>query len=123
MSVFEMLLYLCGHVASRSHTAIEVFAKTPGKVCTHAFPLIFHNTRPKYFVFLQDGIEQVLLELCVMMWREQRVHERLRCLQMFSLFVSMMLQELAATQLGGAWAFVLRRVISTLLQLLQPQDR
>ncbi|XP_076466353.1 serine-protein kinase ATM-like [Babylonia areolata] len=67
-----------------------------------------------------DGLEQVLLELCLMLWREQRVHERLRCLQMFSLFVTMMLQELAATQLGGAWAFVLRRVVTTLLQLLRP---
>lgn len=58
-----------------------------------------------------------------MMWRELRVHERLRCLQMFQLVVTMMLQELAATQLGGAWAFVLRRVIATLLQTLKPQDR
>ncbi|XP_070188647.1 serine-protein kinase ATM-like [Littorina saxatilis] len=70
-----------------------------------------------------DGLEQVLLELCLMMWRELRVHERLRCLQMFQLVVTMMLQELAATQLGGAWAFVLRRVIATLLHLLKPESR
>ena len=58
-----------------------------------------------------------------MMGRELRVHERLRCLQMFRLLVTMMLRELAATQLGGAWAFVLRRVVATLLQALKPQER
>ena len=57
------------------------------------------------------------------MGRELRVHERLRYLQMFRLLVTMMLRELAATQLGGAWAFVLRCVVATLLQALKPQER
>ncbi|KAK7494518.1 hypothetical protein BaRGS_00014171, partial [Batillaria attramentaria] len=83
------------------------------------------NTRSLVTVLAKspDGIERVLLELCLMLWRERRVHERLRVLQMLRVFVSMLLKELADTQLGGAWAFVLRRMVTTLLHTLTPRCR
>jgi hypothetical protein len=79
-----------------------------------------------YFILFfssQDGLEQVLLALCLGLWREMRVHERMRNLRMLQLMQTMMLQEFSDTQLGGAWAFVLRRLIATLLQLLTLKHR
>ena len=70
----------------------------------------------------QDGIQQVLLKLSENLNCWHWLYERKRGLQMFSLFVNLVLQEFQ-TGLGGAWAYVLRTVIYTLIhQVTQQRD-
>ncbi|CAH1798625.1 unnamed protein product, partial [Owenia fusiformis] len=65
-----------------------------------------------------DGIQKVLLSLRVSLSTSHWPHERLRFLQMYTLFTGLLLQEFE-DQLGNSWAFVLRDVTYTLLHTIE----
>ena len=67
------------------------------------------------FDCLQDGIQKVLLSLSKALSTRHMIASKLRVLDMYELFVTLLLAEFHQ-QLGGSWAFVLRDVIHTLLR-------
>ena len=52
------------------------------------------------------------------MWLSHRLAEKRRLLAMYELFVQLLLQYFH-TQLGGAWAFVLRDIVTRLMYQIQ----
>ena len=51
------------------------------------------------------------------MWKEHRVHERLRILHMYSVYVGMVMEEINGG-LAGGWAALVRDVVIRLLVIL-----
>ncbi|XP_076138976.1 serine-protein kinase ATM [Alosa pseudoharengus] len=77
-----------------------------------------HSTANKSLVAILSktpaSIQRILLALCQRGSESASVYERHRALMMYHLFVSLLLQEVK-DGLGGAWAYVLRDVIYTLI--------
>lgn len=73
-------------------------------------------TRRAFFFIasLQISIQKILLAVCKQAAETSNVYEKHRILLMYRLFVNLLLQEVK-DGLGGAWAFVLRDVIYTLI--------
>lgn len=63
---------------------------------------------------LQISIQRILLAMCERAAETTNGYERHRILLMYHLFVSLLLREVK-DGLGGAWAFVLRDIIYTLI--------
>ncbi|KAK6486135.1 serine-protein kinase ATM-like isoform X1 [Huso huso] len=77
-----------------------------------------HSTNLKSLVAILSknpiSIQKVLLAVCKQAAETSNVYEKHRILLMYRLFVNLLLQEVK-DGLGGAWAFVLRDVIYTLI--------
>lgn len=66
------------------------------------------------FFVLQISIQRILLAVCERAAGTTNGYERHRILLMYHLFVNLLLREVK-DGLGGAWAFVLRDIIYTLI--------
>ncbi|XP_036392547.1 LOW QUALITY PROTEIN: serine-protein kinase ATM [Megalops cyprinoides] len=77
-----------------------------------------HSTNLKSIVAILSktpiSIQRILLAVCQKVAETANAYERHRILLMYHLFISLLLQEVQEG-LGGAWAFVLRDVIYTLI--------
>lgn len=62
----------------------------------------------------QMSIQRILIAICQKAAETTNAYERHRILMMYHLFVSLLLREVK-DGLGGAWAFVLRDIIYTLI--------
>lgn len=60
------------------------------------------------------SIQRILIAICQKAAETTNAYERHRILMMYHLFVSLLLKEVK-DGLGGAWAFVLRDIIYTLI--------
>ncbi|ESO89357.1 hypothetical protein LOTGIDRAFT_229208 [Lottia gigantea] len=65
----------------------------------------------------QDAIQKILLDLSVSISNEHRLHEKHRILEIYQLFVKLLLK-VFHEKLGGSWAFVLRDVIYRLVYII-----
>ncbi|KAK6170767.1 hypothetical protein SNE40_019079 [Patella caerulea] len=65
----------------------------------------------------QDAIQRILLELSLALSHEHRLHEKQRILEMYQLFIKLLLQ-VFHQQLGGSWVYVLRDVLFRLVYTL-----
>lgn len=66
------------------------------------------------FIHFQDSFQKILLALCNHASDTNNIYKKHRVLIIYHLFVSLLLKEIK-DGLGGAWAFVLRDVIYTLI--------
>uniref|UniRef100_A0A3Q3EEL4 Uncharacterized protein n=2 Tax=Kryptolebias marmoratus TaxID=37003 RepID=A0A3Q3EEL4_KRYMA len=77
-----------------------------------------HSANPKSLVAILSktpiSIQRILLAVCEKAAETSNSYERHRILLMYHLFVSLLLREVK-DGLGGAWAFVLRDIIYTLI--------
>ncbi|KAH9504406.1 hypothetical protein Btru_063525 [Bulinus truncatus] len=64
-----------------------------------------------------NGISQVLLSLATLLWQAHRPHDQVRDLKMYSLFVNIVLVDLA-DGLGDGWASFIRDVVHRVLIIL-----
>ena len=70
---------------------------------------------------LQISIQRILLAVCERAAETTNSYERHRILLMYHLFVSLLLKEVK-DGLGGAWAFVLRDIIYTLIHRINSRS-
>lgn len=68
------------------------------------------------FIF-QDSYQKILLAICEQAAETNNVYKKHRILKIYHLFVSLLLKDIKSS-LGGAWAFVLRDVIYTLIHYI-----
>ncbi|TRY58045.1 hypothetical protein DNTS_022698 [Danionella cerebrum] len=77
-----------------------------------------HSTNNKTLVSILSktpmSIQRILIAICQKSAKSTNAYERHRILMMYHLFVSLLLREVK-DGLGGAWAFVLRDIIYTLI--------
>ncbi|XP_043928554.1 serine-protein kinase ATM isoform X2 [Protopterus annectens] len=77
-----------------------------------------HKTKQKSIVAIlsknPDSIQRILLAICKQAAETTNIYEKHRILMVYHLFVNLLLNEIKEG-LGGAWAFVLRDVIYTLI--------
>ena len=67
---------------------------------------------------LQDSIQKILLHLALLMRNSHRLSEKRQILQIYKLFTKLLLESFD-TELGGAWAYILRELVVRLVHLLQ----
>nr|XP_014351298.1 PREDICTED: serine-protein kinase ATM [Latimeria chalumnae] len=77
-----------------------------------------HKTKLKSLVAIlsknPDSIQRILLAICKQAAEATNIYEKHRILIIYRFFVNLLLKEIQET-LGGAWAFILRDVIYTLI--------
>ncbi|XP_066103499.1 serine-protein kinase ATM [Saccopteryx bilineata] len=92
----------------------------PSHVIKAAFAYISncHKTKSKSILEIlsksPDSYQKILLAICEQAAETNNVYKKHRILKIYHLFVSLLLKDIK-TGLGGAWAFVLRDVIYTLI--------
>lgn len=75
---------------------------------------VMNNLFTHSFVYFQDSFQKILLALCKHASDMNNIYKKHRVLIIYHFFVSLLLKEIK-DGLGGAWAFVLRDVIYTLI--------
>ncbi|XP_038177673.1 serine-protein kinase ATM isoform X1 [Arvicola amphibius] len=66
---------------------------------------------------IPDSYQKILLAICEQATETNNVYKKHRILKIYQLFVSLLLKDIKSS-LGGAWAFVLRDVIYTLIHYI-----
>uniref|UniRef100_A0A8C0X3V5 Uncharacterized protein n=1 Tax=Castor canadensis TaxID=51338 RepID=A0A8C0X3V5_CASCN len=92
----------------------------PSRVIKATFAYISNCHKTKFKSILEilskspDSYQKILLAICEQATETNNVYKRHRILKIYHLFVSLLLKDIKSG-LGGAWAFVLRDVIYTLI--------
>ncbi|KAF6332533.1 ATM serine/threonine kinase [Rhinolophus ferrumequinum] len=95
----------------------------PSHVIKATFAYISNCHKTKFKSILEilskspDSYQKILLAICEQAAETNNVYKKHRILKIYHLFVSLLLKDIK-TCLGGAWAFVLRDVIYTLIHYL-----
>uniref|UniRef100_A0A8C4LRV0 Serine-protein kinase ATM n=1 Tax=Equus asinus asinus TaxID=83772 RepID=A0A8C4LRV0_EQUAS len=88
---------------------------------TFAYISSCHKTKLKSIVEIlsksPDSYQKILLAICVQAAETNNIYKKHRILKIYHLFVSLLLKDIKSG-LGGAWAFVLRDVIYTLIHYI-----
>ncbi|XP_072809920.1 serine-protein kinase ATM [Vicugna pacos] len=88
---------------------------------TFAYISNCHKTKLKSILEIlsksPDSYQKILLAICVQAAETNNVYKKHRILKIYHLFVSLLLKDIKSG-LGGAWAFVLRDVIYTLIHYI-----
>ncbi|GAB5577043.1 serine-protein kinase ATM isoform X1 [Prionailurus iriomotensis] len=88
---------------------------------TFAYISNCHKTKLKSILEIlsksPDSYQKILLAICEQAAETNNVYKKHRILKIYHLFVSLLLKDIKST-LGGAWAFVLRDVIYTLIHYI-----
>ncbi|ELK38230.1 Serine-protein kinase ATM [Myotis davidii] len=88
---------------------------------TFAYISSCHKTKFKSILEIlsksPDSYQKILLAICEQATETNNVYKKHRILKIYHLFVSLLLKDIK-TGLGGAWAFVLRDVIYTLIHYI-----
>lgn len=80
------------------------------------FFFLYADSKCLFFlcILLQDSFQKILLSICKQAAESSNVYKKHQILTIYHLFVNLLLAEMK-DGLGGAWAFVLRDVIYTLI--------
>ncbi|XP_016073693.1 PREDICTED: serine-protein kinase ATM isoform X3 [Miniopterus natalensis] len=95
----------------------------PSHVIKATFAYISNCHKTKFKSILEilskspDSYQKILLAICEQAAETNNVYKKHRILKIYHLFVSLLLKDIK-TGLGGAWAFVLRDVIYTLIHYI-----
>nr|XP_019570457.1 PREDICTED: serine-protein kinase ATM isoform X1 [Rhinolophus sinicus]XP_019570459.1 PREDICTED: serine-protein kinase ATM isoform X1 [Rhinolophus sinicus]XP_019570460.1 PREDICTED: serine-protein kinase ATM isoform X1 [Rhinolophus sinicus]XP_019570461.1 PREDICTED: serine-protein kinase ATM isoform X1 [Rhinolophus sinicus] len=95
----------------------------PSHVIKATFAYISNCHKTKFKSILEvlskspDSYQKILLAICEQAAETNNVYKKHRILKIYHLFVSLLLKDIK-TCLGGAWAFVLRDVIYTLIHYI-----
>ncbi|XP_036115893.1 serine-protein kinase ATM isoform X3 [Molossus molossus] len=95
----------------------------PSHVIKATFAYISNCHKTKFKSILEilskspDSYQKILLAICEQATETNNVYKKHRILKIYHLFVSLLLKDIK-TGLGGAWAFVLRDVIYTLIHYI-----
>ncbi|XP_045153674.1 serine-protein kinase ATM [Echinops telfairi] len=95
----------------------------PSHVIKATFAYISNCHKTKFKSILEilskspDSYQKILLAICEQAAETNNVYKKKRILKIYHLFVSLLLKEIKSG-LGGAWAFVLRDVIYTLIHYI-----
>ncbi|XP_024426571.2 serine-protein kinase ATM isoform X2 [Desmodus rotundus] len=95
----------------------------PSHVIKATFAYISNCHKTKFKSILEilskspDSYQKILLAICEQAAETNNVYKKHRILKIYHLFVSLLLKEIK-TGLGGAWAFVLRDVIYSLIHYI-----
>ncbi|KAH0500698.1 Serine-protein kinase ATM [Microtus ochrogaster] len=88
---------------------------------TFAYISNCHKTKIKSILEIlskiPDSYQKILLAICEQAYETNNVYKKHRILKIYQLFVSLLLKDIKSS-LGGAWAFVLRDVIYTLIHYI-----
>lgn len=66
------------------------------------------------FLYFQESFQKILLAICKQASGTNNIYKKHRILMIYHFFVNLLLKEIK-DGLGGAWAFVLRDVIYTMI--------
>ncbi|XP_052616393.1 serine-protein kinase ATM isoform X2 [Peromyscus californicus insignis] len=95
----------------------------PSHVIKATFAYISNCHKTKFKSILEilskipDSYQKILLAICEQAAETNNVYKKHRILKIYHLFVSLLLKDIKSS-LGGAWAFVLRDVIYTLIHYI-----
>ncbi|KAK7810840.1 LOW QUALITY PROTEIN: hypothetical protein U0070_020005 [Myodes glareolus] len=95
----------------------------PSHVIKATFAYISNCHKTKFKSILEilskipDSYQKILLAICEQATETNNVYKKHRILKIYQLFVSLLLKDIKSS-LGGAWAFVLRDVIYTLIHYI-----
>ncbi|XP_011366455.1 serine-protein kinase ATM isoform X2 [Pteropus vampyrus] len=95
----------------------------PSHVIKATFAYISNCHKTKFKSILEilskspDSYQKILLAICEQAAETNNIYKKHRILKIYHLFVSLLLKDIK-TGLGGAWAFVLRDVIYTLIHYI-----
>ncbi|XP_036048710.1 serine-protein kinase ATM isoform X2 [Onychomys torridus] len=95
----------------------------PSHVIKATFAYISNCHKTKFKSILEilskipDSYQKILLAICEQAAETKNVYKKHRILKIYHLFVSLLLKDIKSS-LGGAWAFVLRDVIYTLIHYI-----